>query len=250
MQTFSRHWSRCGTCVHASVKVHNACVAGVTVPMGCVESRKPVWLLQHGALPNRGWWAIDRQQLTRVVARAVLKGGKVGVRNANRNEPSRGRSLRHGQDMGKTQNHRSSIEQWLAVGGGWRLVAVGGWWLVAVGDWWRLVVGGPRGLSLRAVLNQKIQRVPKDSPGRWSRPVMPPVSGRGSCHRAIPTPVTTRTRQEAAPCSANLIRSSSQSCLIWWTLVAGLVMSCCCDLLTGMHNKPRGPRCCLCRYSH
>ena len=52
--------------------------------------------------------------------------------------------------MDKAQHHRSIIEQWLAVGGGWwlvalgsrRLVAVGGGWrLVAVGDWWQLVVG-------------------------------------------------------------------------------------------------------------
>ena len=32
--------------------------------------------------------------------------------------------------MDKTQNHRRTIEQWLAVGGGWRLVAVGGWWFL------------------------------------------------------------------------------------------------------------------------
>ena len=37
--------------------------------------------------------------------------------------------------------HRSTIEQWLAVGGGWRLVAVGGW-QSAVGGGWRLAVGG------------------------------------------------------------------------------------------------------------
>ena len=44
--------------------------------------------------------------------------------NANRNEPSRGRSLLHGQDMGETQNHRI-VEQWLAVGGGWWFVVLG-----------------------------------------------------------------------------------------------------------------------------
>ena len=37
---------------------------------------------------------------------------------------------------------RGTIEQWLAVGGGWRLVAVGGWWRLAVGGGWRLAVGG------------------------------------------------------------------------------------------------------------
>ena len=76
------------------------------------------------------------------------RGG--GVRNANMNDRSRGRSLLHGQDVGKTHDHGNSVEQWLAGGGGWwRLVAVGG-------GWWRLVaVGRPWGLSLRAVLNKK-----------------------------------------------------------------------------------------------
>ena len=55
--------------------------------------------------------------------------------------------LLHGQDMDKTQDCRSGIEQWLAVGG-WRRLAVGGW---------RLAVGGPWGLSLRAVLHKKIK---------------------------------------------------------------------------------------------
>ena len=101
-----------------------------------------------------------------------LPKGEKKVRNANRNQRSRGRFLLHGQDMGKTQDHRSSTEQWLAVGGGWRLVvsdwrrlavgglrlavggerlvvgggwrlAVGGWRLVVCG-WWRLAVGGER----------------------------------------------------------------------------------------------------------
>ena len=81
------------------------------------------------------------QQL--VLSRGVLKGEKKErVRNANRNERSQGRSLLHGQEMGKTQNRRNSIEQLLAVGGGWRLVAVGGWQLVAVGGWQLVAVGG------------------------------------------------------------------------------------------------------------
>ena len=50
--------------------------------------------------------------------------------------------------MRKTQNHRNVIEQWLAVGGGWRW-AVGGWWLLAVG------VSRFVAVSLRAVLNKK-----------------------------------------------------------------------------------------------
>ena len=92
------------------------------------------------------------------------------------------RSLLHGQDRDKTQDHRSSIEQWLAVGGGWWLVAVGGerwvtvggWWLVVVGGWrWALGSGGQlavgigRWWSLRAVLKgcpQQKKRAPKDSP--------------------------------------------------------------------------------------
>ena len=45
---------------------------------------------------------------------------KKRARNININEPSQRRSLLHGQDMGKTQDHRNIIEQWLAVGGGWR----------------------------------------------------------------------------------------------------------------------------------
>ena len=62
--------------------------------------------------------------------------------------------------MGKTQNHRSIIVQWLAVGGGWWLVAVGswhlavvvaigsGWWLVAVSGWQLAVGGGWRRLAV------------------------------------------------------------------------------------------------------
>ena len=79
--------------------------------------------------------------------RAVLEGKKKRrkVRNANRNERSRVRSLLHGQHMGKTQNDRNSIEQWLAVGGHWRWQLVvgggGGRWRLAVSGWERLVGG-------------------------------------------------------------------------------------------------------------
>ena len=58
------------------------------------------------------------------------------------NERSQGRSLLHGQDMGKTPNHRKSIEQWLVVDGGWRLAVGGGWRLAVGGGWRRLAVGG------------------------------------------------------------------------------------------------------------
>ena len=54
-----------------------------------------------------------------------LRAKKKSLRTANKNERSLGRSPLHDQDMGKY--HRNSIEQWLAVGGWWRL-AVGGWW--------------------------------------------------------------------------------------------------------------------------
>ena len=53
-----------------------------------------------------------------------FKGKK--VRDAKTNERSQGRSLLHGQDRDKTQHRRRSIEQWLAVGGGWRWAAGGG----------------------------------------------------------------------------------------------------------------------------
>ena len=55
-------------------------------------------------------WRMEQREKTR----AVLGGGG-GVRNANRHERSRGRSLLHGQDMGKTQDHRKNIKQWLAA---------------------------------------------------------------------------------------------------------------------------------------
>ena len=64
-------------------------------------------------------------------------GDKRGARNANRNQRSWGRSLLHGRDMDKTQDHRNGVGQWVAVGGGWRLAAVGGWRLAVVGGWWR-----------------------------------------------------------------------------------------------------------------
>ena len=59
------------------------------------------------------------------MARAVLKGGKkTSLRNANRNERSKGRHLLH--------DHGPSRIQGLAVGSSWRLV-VGGGWRSAVG---------------------------------------------------------------------------------------------------------------------
>ena len=98
--------------------------------------------------------------------------------DANRNERSQGCPLLHGQDMGKTQDHRNSMEQWLAVAGGWRL-AVGGWRLA--------VVGGSQGQSLRAVLNirNNITGLLKDHPAN------PPP----------PAPMPLRTRCAPCPCA-------------------------------------------------
>ena len=79
--------------------------------------------------------------ITQAPPHQKIRGGGSILRNANRNERSRGRSLLHGQGMGKTQDHKNSIEQWLAVGGWWRL-AVGGGWRLAAGDGWRLVAVG------------------------------------------------------------------------------------------------------------
>ena len=84
--------------------------------------------------------------------RAVLRGGGGDLRNTNRNEGSRGRSLLPGLGTFST----SKVGGWwrlVAVGGGWwRLVTFGGWRLVAAGGW-RFVV--PGGLSLRAVLGKQ-----------------------------------------------------------------------------------------------
>ena len=77
--------------------------------------------------------------------------GRVVPRNANRNEPSQGRSLLRGQDMGKAQDHRNSTEQWLAVAGGWWSVAVGGWRWLAVGGWWLVAVSGWRLVAVGGV---------------------------------------------------------------------------------------------------
>ena len=48
---------------------------------------------------------------------------KKRVHNVNRNESSRGHSLLHGPDMGRTQDRRNVLEQWF---GSWRRLAVGG----------------------------------------------------------------------------------------------------------------------------
>ena len=100
--------------------------------------------------------------------RACMRQGcrdKKSLCYANRNEHSWGRSLLHGQHMGKTQDHRSGIGSWrrLALGGWWQLAAVGAWRLVTAGGGWQLAVGGPWGLSLRPLT--KKGGLLEDTPG-------------------------------------------------------------------------------------
>ena len=90
-----------------------------------------------------------------------------------------GRSLPHGQDMGKKRDHRISIEQWLAVGGWWRLV-VGGWHLVAVCIGWLLAAVGGRQQTCHKRLAGKLIL----SRNR------PRITG----HSVIPVPCTTGTQ--------------------------------------------------------
>ena len=91
--------------------------------------------------------------------RAVLKGRGGELRNANRNERSRGRSLLHGHGTFST----SKV-------GGWRLTAVGGGWRLAVGDGWRLAAVGagrlvvPGGCSEGLSLTKKKIWLLKESP--------------------------------------------------------------------------------------
>ena len=113
------------------------------------------------------------------------------VRNANRNEPSRGRSLLHGPDTGNTQDHRSIIEQRLAVGGGWRLAAVGGW---------RLAVGGPGGLSL----TKKKIGVLKDTPDPYFPKRSPTTYHAKSCCLAM-------SRADFQECTARALAPPAQS---------------------------------------
>ena len=125
------------------------------------------------------------------LARGCPKGvkGAGGVRDAHRNERSRGRSLLRGQDMGNTQHHRNSVKEWLAVSSGWRLA-----------------VGGPWGLALRAVLNKKKSGFSKtglhwrsttrswlESPiGHvWGTDPHPSMEG-GQTHTPIPAPPAPR----------------------------------------------------------
>ena len=89
------------------------------------------WVGGSSAPPPPPWLTVlDPQTSCHVPPPGLsLREKQKGARNPNRNECSRGRSQLHGQHMGKTQNRRSIIEQWLAaVGGGWRLVVGGDWW--------------------------------------------------------------------------------------------------------------------------
>ena len=99
------------------------------------------------------------------------------LRNANRNQRSRGRFLLHGDGTFSTLK----VGGWrLVVGGRWGL-AVGGWRLVAVGSGWRLAVGGWRlvipGAVLKGCPRQQKNWLHKDSPVRrrtWRLAVSPP----------------------------------------------------------------------------
>ena len=84
------------------------------------------WVTALQPSSREGRWGSQGCGVCPPPPRAILKWEKGGIGNTNRHERSRERSLLHGQDMGKTQNHRNSFEQWLAVGGGWRLVVLGG----------------------------------------------------------------------------------------------------------------------------
>ena len=66
---------------------------------------------------------------------------KKNLRNANRNERSRGRHLLHGTGPSPLQRLAVGGSWRLAVDGSWRL-AVGGLWQLVVGGWWGLAVGG------------------------------------------------------------------------------------------------------------
>ena len=92
--------------------------------------------------------------------RAFLKGGqKKRVRNINRNERSRARSVLHGHGTFSTSKvggwRLVIVGWWRLVVGSWRVVPFGGWWQLAAVGGWQLAVGGPWGLSLKAVLNKK-----------------------------------------------------------------------------------------------
>ena len=131
-----------------------------------------------------------------------LRGGR-DLRDADRNERTRGRSLLRGHGTFST----SGVRCWrLVAGGGRRLMAVdGGWSLAVVGCWWLAVGGGWRRLavgdwwSLGAVLNKK-----KSGFLRAALPLWPRDGGVGgggfTQKRGLPSPsaLSRRTRARAA----------------------------------------------------
>ena len=85
------------------------------------------WTVVEGALglgadSQATWWPCLRVGTYQCHNQGCPKGGR--KKEGQQQRTFTGTSLLHGQDMGKTQNHRNSIEQWRAVGGGWPL-AVG-----------------------------------------------------------------------------------------------------------------------------
>ena len=166
------------------VDVHR-CLVGADRNGGCAKRKQAGLRDLHRRRANIGnahgggtWtrWTCTEGQTGGYKPGLSLRGGE-DLRNANRKEFSRGRSLLRGHGIvspSKLCGWHLVVGGgwWLAVGGWWRVAGVGGWWGLAVGGWravvvgssWRLAVGGPWGLSLRAVLNQKKIRLLKKSP--------------------------------------------------------------------------------------
>ena len=140
-----------GSRPHVVYRLSSARPHGILPRQGrqCREVAVPLWEGACNELERTGgtsrapntrsgsWWVLDCNCCAPGIG--LLSGLSLrdikeppSLRSANRNKPSRGRSLLHGQGMGKTEDHRSIVEQWLAVGGGCRL-AVGGGCRLAVG---------------------------------------------------------------------------------------------------------------------
>ena len=72
-------------------------------PVALLRALLPIWCSFFLRWRTRGCWcALRGGQRVAPCLPGCPQGKKGGVRNANRNERSRGRSLLHGQDTGKT----------------------------------------------------------------------------------------------------------------------------------------------------
>ena len=89
----------------------DACASGVGARAGRGTDATPT---RKGRRARRPRTATSRCTGHAPQAELSLRG-KERVRDTNRNERSRGRSLLHGQDRRKTQNRRTRIEQWLSL---------------------------------------------------------------------------------------------------------------------------------------